>query len=92
MSDDEVQLSARSLLELLAGKISLLEFQETHGFSASATSTSWISNPFEEMLNEGRLIKNVTVQKFEDEDDDYITFVFGEPDPAVSKFKYSASK
>ena len=92
VSDDEVQLSARSLLKLLAGKISLTEFQETHGFSASAISSSSTSNPFEEMLNEGRLIRNVTVQKFEDEDDDYITFVFGEPDPAVSKFKNSASK
>lgn len=92
VSDDEVQLSARSLLELLAGKISLKQFYETHGFIASATTSSSIQNPFEEMLNEGRLIKNVTVQKFNDEDDDYITFVFGKPDPAVSKFKNAASK
>jgi hypothetical protein len=29
----------------------------------------------------------VAVQRFQDEDDDYITFVFGEADPGVSKFK-----
>ena len=83
MADNEIKLSARFVLEVLAGK------KQIHDLDDVTASRISSSNPFEEKLNQGRLIETVTVQKFQDEDDDYITFVFGKPDPAVSEFKSS---
>jgi len=83
VADNEIKLSARFVLEVLAGKKQIHDLDDV---TASGISSS---NPFEEKLNQGRLIETVTVQKFQDEDDDYITFVFGKPDPAVSEFKSS---
>jgi len=81
VADNEIKLSARLVLELLAGR------KQLHDVDDATSSETSSSNPFEEKLNEGRLIEKVTVQRFQDEDADYITFVFGEPDPAVSEFK-----
>jgi len=61
--------------------------KQIHDVDDATASETSSSNHFEEKLNQGRLIENVTVQRFQDEDDDYITFVFGEPDPAISEFK-----
>ena len=72
MSDNEITMSSRVALELLAGRKRLDDIGN--------------ENPFEEMLSQGKLIERVIVDKFSDEDDDYITFVFGEPDGAISDF------
>lgn len=82
VGDNEIKLSARLALEVLAGR---KQIHDPDDVAVPGTSSSL--NPFEEKLNEGRLIEKVIIQKVQDEDDDYITFVFGEPDPSVSEFK-----
>ena len=81
VADNEIKLSARLVLEVLAGR------KQIHDVDDATASETSSSNHFEEKLNQGRLIENVTVQRLQDEDDDYITFVFGKPDPAISEFK-----
>ncbi|MEA2239811.1 MAG: hypothetical protein QOC81_4535 [Thermoanaerobaculia bacterium] len=44
-------------------------------------------NPFEWMLDEGRMIKSVAVDTSDEYDDDWLVFEFGEPDPAISKLR-----
>jgi hypothetical protein len=74
-----VKMSARMLLELLAGTKTLKEFGEDYSFEKNG-------NPFRRMLDQGRLISQFTVEHHPDEDDDVVTISFGEPDPAVSPF------
>ncbi len=46
-------------------------------------------NPFAGYLQEGRMISavHVEVSANEDDDDDWLVFEFGAPDPAISKFR-----
>jgi hypothetical protein len=74
-----VKMSARMLLELLAGTKTLEEFEEDYSLEKNG-------NPFRRMLDQGRLISEVTVEHQPDKDDDLITIRFGMPDPAVSPF------
>lgn len=71
----EIEFSARSILNLLSGKV-----KPEHLFYHSP-------NPFAEMLKEGRLIKEIRIKRTrEDDDDEWMIFKFGDPDPAVSPF------
>lgn len=81
-SEQEIILSARLLLELLSGKISQEEFFLSCGFDG-------IPNQFLRLLNEGRLIERVKIEKGEYEiDDDLVIFEFtNESDVAVSPYK-----
>jgi hypothetical protein len=74
------RISSRAVLELLAGKITVAEFQRDHGWDIS-------QNPFDRALSEGRLISKVTVTSAGDQDDDWIEFEFGSVDPAASPFR-----
>ena len=38
------------------------------------------------LLNQGKLIEGISIRQVENEDDEYLVFIFGEPDPAVSEF------
>ena len=49
------------------------------------------SNPFATKLDQGRLISEVSVEKMENLDDDWITIRFGEEDAAISKFRKPGS-
>jgi hypothetical protein len=75
-----VKMSARLLLELLAGTKTIQEFEAGYDFQRG-------QNPFHRMLAEGRLISNVTVEHRPKQDDDTVIIDFGEPDPAVSPFR-----
>lgn len=81
MTEKAIKISARALLELLAGKIEPKKFFEDYKFFDSITSGNYFANK----LREGRLIHNIRLEKTE-EDDDWITIEFGEKDPAISKF------
>jgi hypothetical protein len=76
----KVKISARAVLEMLAGAKSVQEFEKEFGMNSE-------ENPFRRMLNSGRLIKSVTIESKPDQDDDVAIFEFGEPDPAVGPFK-----
>jgi hypothetical protein len=70
-SSKQIEVSSRELLEVLAGKSTFI-----HG----------ISEDFARLLNQGKLIENISIKRIENEDDEYIVFNFGEPDPAISPF------
>jgi hypothetical protein len=80
VSDMRIKLSARDLLELLAGVLRQDTF-EALPFMAR-------QNPFLNKLRNGQLITAMRIEKDEtDSDDDWIVFEFGNPDPAVSPFQ-----
>ncbi|AOE88106.1 hypothetical protein [Pseudomonas sp. TCU-HL1] len=89
MSGNRVRISARELLEILAGRCTAQEMNLLHDWS-SLGSRDVINarfNPFEVFLNEGRLPSSVTVVPGgEDESDDWLEFEFGNSDPAISPF------
>ena len=79
-SGANVKMSARELLEILAGVKTVAQFQENYGLDER-------SNPFRQMLREGRLISKVTVERRPEEDDDTVTIEFGKPDAAIAPFR-----
>ena len=86
-SDNEIRISARTMLELLSGKLSCEKLSHYLGFEGLTNS---IPNQFLEMLNQGKLFSELKIENGKDEkDDDWIVFKFGETDPAVSPFKVS---
>lgn len=85
VSSDKIKVSSRTLLELLAGKLCLEDISYYLGFDSH---TSSIPNTFLMMLQDGKLFKDVTIEKGENEkDDDWIVFSFKDADVAVSPFK-----
>lgn len=84
-SDREIRISARSLLELLAGTRTQERFAEEHGWADGQ------GNMFLAQLASGRLFVAARIEAEPGEDDDWIVFRFGEPDPAVSDFRNGSS-
>jgi hypothetical protein len=80
------RVSARRLLEVLAGKFSPSEIDLVFGGSAEP-DISGLSNPFKSALAMGQLITEIGLEPVEGMDDDRITIKFGGPDPAVSPFR-----
>jgi hypothetical protein len=74
-----VKMSARDLLELLAGTKTIKEFEAEYRFDRTG-------NPFHRMLKQGRLISNLAVEHHPEKDDDIAILEFGQPDPAVAPF------
>ena len=72
-----IKMSARKLLELFSGKISEEEFLRHHHFLT-------VENPFEEALNAGQLA--VSLERCDEDDDDFIIFEMGGPDAAIARF------
>ncbi len=81
LSAKHIKISSRTVQELLAGELDHRKFLEQHSDPGGQT-------PFRRMLAQGRLIKNVRIEKSDDpeDDDDWLVFEFGEPDPAVMPF------
>jgi hypothetical protein len=83
VSRKQIKISARDLLELLAGKLRQDAF-EALPFMAR-------QNPFLNKLSNGQLITAMRIEKDEtDSDDDWVVFEFGNPDPAVSPFRVTS--
>ncbi len=78
-----VKISARAILERLAGRLSDQEFAKQYDFIAK-------ENPFEQALEAGHLL--VSLERSEEEDDDWIIFEFDGPDPAISSFRLPSAK
>jgi hypothetical protein len=85
-----VVISARILLELLAGRMSYNDFAERYGFVAVDPFPARGPNPFERSLTNGALITDVAFQQGNEESDDdaVIISLNDEPDSAVSPFRY----
>jgi len=86
MTSKEVKFSSRAIQELLAGRLTQEEFFKLHGM-IDLQGARAIGNPFEKALAEGRLIESTAVEKNSDKDDDWLVFRFGEPDPAIFRFR-----
>jgi hypothetical protein len=84
ISCEQVKISSRTLLELLAGKLPWDKVFYYLGFEGYSSS---IPNRFLTMFNDGRIFSEIKIEKGENEkDDDWIVFNFAE-DPAISLFK-----
>jgi len=80
VSEEKIRMSARDLLELLAGVLRQDDFEKLPFMARS--------NPFLQKLAHGRLFKASSIEKGgEDADDDWIIFEFGDPDPAATTFR-----
>jgi hypothetical protein len=80
-SGQRVRISARALLELLAGDISYERFAQAHRWDEGQF------NIFLSRLQSGHIFKSAKIERLgEDEDDDWIEFEFTMPDPSVSQF------
>ncbi len=88
ISPNEIRVSAKKMLELLSGKLSWEKFFYHIGFD-SPTSFS-LPKEFLKMLDEGKLISGVGIEKRGFEiDDDWLVFKFDDQDPAISPFQIS---
>jgi hypothetical protein len=78
-TDRTFKVSLRIIQELLGGRKDVKSFEVMHGLRR---------NPFLRNLDEGRLITKIEVEKGTPaEDDDWLIFTFGEPDPAMSPYR-----
>ncbi len=66
-------------MQLLSGELSQEEFCKAYRFDGQHV------NPFAFAVSQGRLIQSASLSKLDD-DDDLVTFEFGEIDPAVAPF------
>ncbi len=74
ISNNKIKISSRTLLDVLAGKISYDEFPDEY------------KNFFNRKLTEKKLINELEFEKQSENDDDWIIFKFGEQDLAISPF------
>jgi hypothetical protein len=79
---DRVKISARAVLELLAGTMTYDRFAEAHGW------TEGQFNLFKSRLASGQLFRSARIECLGiTQDDDWLEFEFGPPDPAISPFR-----
>lgn len=74
-----VTISARSLLELLAGGLEQQKFFKDHRFIENNELHLYQENPvnpFKVNLDKGILIESISIEKYLDKDDDRVTFFF----------------
>jgi hypothetical protein len=84
VSRNEIRISARELLDLLAGRLDQELFAENHDMG-SGTSI------FSIFRSQGRMIKGAAVERRPDEDDDWVVLEFSSGDPAVCNFRVPES-
>ena len=48
---------------------------------------NYIKDFFLRQLMSGKIIENISLEKCNDENDDWVEFAYGRSDPAISKFK-----
>jgi hypothetical protein len=77
MNKREVKVSARFLIELLAGRSTLDEFLARHGGDRGYVTL------FEQKLRSGQSLDGVRIEREPEKDDDWVVFHFSEWDPAL---------
>lgn len=81
MNGNSFSVSARGLLDLLAGKITSEQYHAEQPWGEKR-----FGNIFQIKHDEGRSFQSARIEPMEGTDDDWITFEFGEPDPAAAPF------
>lgn len=89
MSSNEITISSRTLMELLAGRMSFQEFSDRYDSVPSGCRAPGYTNFFDMRLREGKLISDISIEKSETQDDDTVTIKLSGPDPAISPFVVS---
>ena len=74
-----IEMSARMLLEILAGQMTIDDFEQNY-------QMQHIQNPFRIKFQQGRLIDEIAVEHQPDKDDDRVTIRFGKADSAIAPF------
>jgi hypothetical protein len=74
-----IEMSARMLLEILAGQLTIDDFERNYRMKN-------IENPFKIKLKQGRLIDKITIEQHPGKDDDRVTIRFGKIDAAIAPF------
>jgi hypothetical protein len=85
-----IRISARELMELLAGRRTSKQANDLHGWldPENRPTSGLPGNPFEAQCREGRLPMAIFVNKTDENDsDDWIEFQFGPSDPAIAPFR-----
>jgi hypothetical protein len=91
VSGDRVKVSAREVLEVLAGQCTVEQINRkcddlSQGRSAGAPNS--MPRLIDLYLSQGRMPTNIGIIKTDENDsDDWIEFEFGQPDPAISPFR-----
>lgn len=79
---NRIKVSARAVLELLAGAMTYDRFADVHGW------TDGQFNMFRSHLASGQLFRAARIERLgPGQDDDWLEFEFGPPDPATSAFQ-----
>lgn len=86
MSSNEITISARTLMELLSGRMTSQEFTDRYDSIPSGFRAPGYTNFFDMRLKEGKLISDISIEKSITNDDDVITIKLRGPDPAISSF------
>ena len=79
-SKAEIRMSTRTLLDLLSGRLTQERFSEAHQVGGDR-------NVFENLLRQAFALREATVDRRPDEDDDEIVLQFQAPDPAIALFR-----
>ena len=90
VSKNRVRISSRDLMEILAGRRTIDDFNAMHRWrSVTAPSSSHtMFNQFDKFLTDGRLpVTMEVVRTGEDDSDDWIELEFGDSDPAISPIR-----
>lgn len=88
MSGNKIKISTRALTELLAGQIGLQQFLEDHRLKPNPLDPGDSSiSFFENQINRGNMMKNASVERTNDNDDDWLVLEYSGPDPAISPFQ-----
>lgn len=86
MGSGKVRLSSRVIMDVLSGRRSVEDFnKDFNRGSAFDNSFLMMPNPFEMMLQDGKLPISITVEK--GDEDDWLEFEFGGADAAISPFR-----
>lgn len=85
MSDKSIKISLREMTELLAGQLTVAEINDRDQVRGRRSNN--FPDHFQRLLHQGRLPVSVKIETDGHSDDDWIEFSFGEPDPAISKFR-----
>ena len=81
-SGDQIRVSARAVLELLAGAMTYERFADVHGW------TEGRFDMFRSRLASGQLFRSARIERLgPGQDDDWLELEFGPPDPAISTFR-----
>ena len=75
----DIEMSARMLLEILAGNLTMEQFEQNYRMKST-------ENPFRIKLQQGFLINDLSFAQVPQKDDDRVTIHFGKKDPAVCPF------